>query len=304
MHKKVSQLTTLLQLLELLCNINTFILVHSSPSVNNSSQRILLQVLGLGRWFMQICFIAILFPNKYKSDAPIGDMEMQYDRLVKQLTQNPAINVTVIAKKANNYPDTIPRANIIRIKSYITSNSFAAAFRGGGIFPICLLEPSEKSGYCPRPFAGSDGFLAWFIKKLFKVQFFIKTASDEFRALAGNNIGFYLRFVKKFVLTCDRVQILNRGMLQYALHMGIPNHKLVFLPNGIQLDQYKFLEKSTLQLFTILFVGRLVRLKRIDTLLRALVVLKASGYNFQCYIIGEGDQFDYLVWSHRRFTFD
>lgn len=225
---------------------------------------------------------------------------MQYYRLVTRLAQFPEVNVSVITKKANNYPDTIPRTNIIRIRSTLLPGISPLLFILGGFFQFARLYHQKKVDIVHVHLFGPTVILAWLIKVFFKVQFFIKTASDEFRLLAGNKIGLYLRFVKNFVLKCDRVQALNQNMLDYALKIGIPPQKVVFLPNGILLDQYSFLEKDESPLFTILFVGRLVRLKRIDTLLSALVLLKETGYSFRCNIIGDGDQYTHLFHLSRE----
>lgn len=72
--------------------------------------------------------------------------------------------------------------------------------------------------------------------------------------------------------------------------LRLPKYKVQGIPCGIDLNLFRPFSTKREKKFTILTVGRLVPVKGFVFLLRALRLLVNQGADFQCWIIGEGEQ--------------
>ncbi|HHN79103.1 MAG TPA: colanic acid biosynthesis glycosyltransferase WcaL [Phycisphaerales bacterium] len=75
-----------------------------------------------------------------------------------------------------------------------------------------------------------------------------------------------------------------------------PIHRIY---NGLDLSAFPF-DDTPREPGTIIAVGRLVEKKGFDVLMRACAILKASGRNFRCELIGDGDERESLETLHRE----
>jgi glycosyltransferase involved in cell wall biosynthesis len=98
---------------------------------------------------------------------------------------------------------------------------------------------------------------------------------------------------KRVFQAADKVIALNRFEMQHFLRIGVDHKKIAIIPNGICLDEFKnryydFKEKYGIKGKLVLFVGRLTRIKGLDTLIQAYhFVKRQNSYDSKLVIIGE-----------------
>ena len=81
-----------------------------------------------------------------------------------------------------------------------------------------------------------------------------------------------------------------------------PRKKIHVIPNGINVDKVVESSNHPVDLpgksnsFKVVFIGRLVKLKRVDIVLESYsLLLKEHGFEYELYLVGEGDQKDSLM---------
>lgn len=106
------------------------------------------------------------------------------------------------------------------------------------------------------------------------------------------------RYMLSTALQCDRFVALNKTVVQELTAAGVPGHKIVELPNGVEVDAITPKSDYTLHLpARITFVGRLHRQKGLDTLLQAFQKLRGQhpGEAIRLQLIGDGPLREELV---------
>lgn len=94
---------------------------------------------------------------------------------------------------------------------------------------------------------------------------------------------------KQAISKASRLIAVSPSIVEYCLKMGINPSKVDLIPNGIALDEYEFENKN--QTFpSLLYIGRLIKIKGIDILIRALPIIKMSYPQMKLYIAGTGGQ--------------
>ena len=94
----------------------------------------------------------------------------------------------------------------------------------------------------------------------------------------------------KFVATCTEY---NKSYLE-QFGEGLFNHKLFCIYHNIAVDEYNAQETRKSETCMMLSVGQLKEKKGFDYLLLACRILADRGYSFDCQIVGEGPQREYL----------
>lgn len=74
----------------------------------------------------------------------------------------------------------------------------------------------------------------------------------------------------------------------------ISPNKIFTIPNGINLNHFYKIKADKEKQPTITFVGRLIKTKRVDILLKALSIVKKDIPNIKCNIIGNGKEYNLL----------
>lgn len=66
--------------------------------------------------------------------------------------------------------------------------------------------------------------------------------------------------------------------------------RVLWIPNGVDVEAFNSCESKSSDTFTFLFVGRLVAQKGVDDLLRACSLLQRRGHKFQLLLVGRGPE--------------
>jgi len=105
-------------------------------------------------------------------------------------------------------------------------------------------------------------------------------------------------FIGKALANAQKVSVLNEQMKNKCLSLGVNNDKLTIIPNGVDLNEFCIVDTKACRkklnispdCKMLLFVGSLVPVKNISTLLKAFSVLniKDSALDAKLYIVGGG----------------
>lgn len=120
----------------------------------------------------------------------------------------------------------------------------------------------------------------------------------------GTDLNLYMNFrfrrhvIKKALVRADRVSVLSKPMYEKCIELGISPERLAIIPNGVDLEKFVILERTLsrkkLRLpedgKIILFIGSLVPVKGVESLLRAFALLseRDTEASRKLYIVGTG----------------
>lgn len=146
------------------------------------------------------------------------------------------------------------------------------------------------------------------VKKSYSIPTII--VNDSLLGIGGYSLGsstldllsrVYTRSLGKIILEAyDRVVLLYSNLAEQARELGISSHKIATIPNGIDTNEIYHFRKSIDFASTrrkygikedervILFIGRLVSVKRIHILIAVIKKLVQRGYKVRALIVGDG----------------
>jgi glycosyltransferase involved in cell wall biosynthesis len=123
-----------------------------------------------------------------------------------------------------------------------------------------------------------------------------QNGSYEINNIFGR-IGRLLMKVYKNIF--DIVVVVSDFGKEIAIEFGFPEKKIIVIPNGVDLKLFKKLEKVELEGSPkILYVGYLIPLKRVDTIIKAFKKILTRHPNAHLYLVGDGperEKLDLLV---------
>lgn len=120
----------------------------------------------------------------------------------------------------------------------------------------------------------------------------------------GTDINYYTRFfmrrkaISRALAGAGKVSVLNSDMFDKCLKLGVKPEKLVVIPNGIDLEKFKIIDKARcrtrlkmpLDGKAVLFIGSLVPVKGVESLINAFAILLRNQKQtpVKLYLIGQG----------------
>ncbi len=176
------------------------------------------------------------------------------------------------------------------------------------------LSNAIKSGQCDIIHVCNYDYITAFppifVKKKFSVPIIVTndalmgTGSYSFGApLVDTVLGVYTHLVGKHVLkSYDKVVLLYSQLSKSAKSLGVAGEKLEIIPNGIdvqlltscekKLDVEKIKEKYGIESEekVVLYVGRLVKMKRVEIVIAIVKKLLSQGLKVKALIVGDGPQ--------------
>ncbi|MCX7953603.1 MAG: glycosyltransferase family 4 protein [Bacteroidales bacterium] len=189
---------------------------------------------------------------------------------------------------------------IIRLKSQrkhlYKSNAFEMLCWIIKCFDFILKNKSliKTFDYCLANFAIPGGIIAYYLKKKYKIPFSVISHGHDIPWYYKKQMFFYhlllYWIIKLICLRCDKLFVQSQYMYKNAVNfLGQKNSiKIKIIYNGVSYPINFNYEHRKTQPFTILFVGRLVKQKRPDVFINALVVLRYMQIQYHAYIIGDG----------------
>ena len=111
--------------------------------------------------------------------------------------------------------------------------------------------------------------------------------------------GFFGKVIEKYVSKISDKNIAVSDWTKKRLEtLWVPEEKITVIPNGIDLEMIKEIESEggityaglDGKIYDVIFVGRLIKEKNVDILVKAVVLLKVDFPEIRCCIVGEGTE--------------
>lgn len=161
-----------------------------------------------------------------------------------------------------------------------------------------LARPDVIVGSSVHPFAAWAGAL---LAKRFRVPFVFEvrdlwpqTLVDLGRLQERSTITYVLRKLEKWLYKrADRIVVLLPQAWEYIVPLGIPREKVVWLPNGVEMDGYpEPAEPAVNPTFTLMYFGAHGQANGLDNVIRAMGLLqdRAETQHVRLRLIGDGPQ--------------
>jgi len=253
----------------------------------------------------KICFVAPASGDNFNYEqGKIGGIELQLLELAFELTSKG--NKVFIIRQNNEvkqshlgdivlYSIRLPRAMVVndlragKIKSFlaILTYSFKAYLLINKIKPDVVIIPERFSGLFPSIFKASNKkILVVHVPPLLMVK---DSLNLDVVALFPY---YFLVFVEKLIYdNADHIVCLNSAIANYLSKRG---YDTTFIANGIRVEKYY--SSSADDGNFLLYVGRLVKEKGIDCLIKAYALIDANlREKYPLLIIGDGTENDRLV---------
>lgn len=139
------------------------------------------------------------------------------------------------------------------------------------------------------------GVIAWIQKLLHKTPYII--TEHWSRYLPGNDFGGFFRKLATKIVVRDAklVTTVTDNLAKAMQNHGLKNDNYVVLPNVVNLDMFHISEKKNNTPCKIIHVSCFEdKSKNISGLLESLKIVEQKGIDFQCTLIGEGMDFDFM----------
>lgn len=207
-----------------------------------------------------------------------------------------------------------------RFRYMIPAKAQDIVYGGGGVFKIkktpvyavklCCFALSELIGTLRLAFKDDvkiinahwivpQGFLAILVKFITRKKIVVSAHGADVYALKGG----FMTSLKRFTLKHADAVVVNSSATKEACQAVYPALEAQVIPMGIDMEMFSpapkpedLMKKYDLNgKFTILFTGRLTKVKGVIYLLQALTMLKDKNPNFKALIIGDGPDKPKLV---------
>ncbi|MEC4677653.1 MAG: glycosyltransferase [Nitrospirota bacterium] len=129
------------------------------------------------------------------------------------------------------------------------------------------------------------GLIAWIVKVVRGTPFVLTLRGSD---VQGTQKGRLALFLSLWVLKRAAViTTVNQDLKQWVIDQGIPEERVVFIRNGVDLSSVQEIRKDT-SICRLLFVGSLIPRKGVRYLIESLSTLICIERNFSLTIVGEG----------------
>jgi len=246
---------------------------------------------------MKILIISEYFPQSGKVEIK-GGVETRAFYFAKEIAQNHDVTVISSWEKGAKQVDKFDNINVIRCgpeREYSQLGSIGGrlsfifdAYKTGLKIKPDLVEGYSFISYIPA---------MWISKKL-KIPA-VATYHDVWVGEWIKNVGFFAgilgEVMERYTLAGKGKKwaqfITNSGCTKGKLiNYGVPAKKIDTVYSGVDLQKYRKVKVKKYKEPTVVFVGRLVKYKRIDTLLLAIAEVRKKIKNIRLKIIGSGPE--------------
>lgn len=244
-----------------------------------------------------ICIIIGAFPPE------IGGAELHVAEVAKRLVEK-GFDVVVLTRYPRNMKglpkrETIDGFDIIRIS---TPNLFLIRFLGfliQALIEVFKIRKRVKVIYAHHVL--SIGFLAVIIGKLFRKPVVIRDGLQPgvFRNLLTKpGIGWSMRYT---IRMAEVIIVGTEALFGIIKSLRIkPSAELIVFPNPVDNEVFKPYPHAKEELglddsFVLLYVGRLIKLKGVDYIIKAVPTLRKEIPNLKVMIIGNGTEMSSLI---------
>ncbi|MEM4336803.1 MAG: glycosyltransferase family 4 protein [Candidatus Woesearchaeota archaeon] len=242
---------------------------------------------------MKILIITEYFPESKKGDIS-GGVESRAFYIASELAKEN--DVTVICGRTGNSKakDNFFGIKIIRpvVHKYSHNASFflrlrfaIKAYNTAKEMKADIVDGYNFISYLPAYFAA---------KKIGakKIATYHETWVGEWIKNKGLITGIFGSLWERFVLGLkwDKIISVSEFTKKKLVEAGVPEKKIVVIPNGVKLSLYNKIKTKKSKNPTICCISRLVKTKRVDDLIKAISIVKKDIPNVECKVIGVGEE--------------
>lgn len=198
-------------------------------------------------------------------------------------------------------------ANHIEKVTYVTTSKKVPSFCKPlvKLFQLFKISIKEKPSYIHSFLLSPHGYLAFLVGKLTGRKTgisFLAGPVELFDLELCNLMGKYpflpyceshlsskkVRIIKKYLLDkFDNITVTGTYTRDFLIHEGISDKKISILPHFVD-ERFKL--RSLTKIYDIIYVGRLAKVKHIETFLYALVQVKSIIPTIKAVVVGNGEE--------------
>lgn len=170
------------------------------------------------------------------------------------------------------------------------------------VYNKIIKKPNVIIGSSVHLFAGLS---AYYLSKIFNCKFILeirdlwpKTLIDHGKLKEGHPLVLMLKLLELFLYKrAKKIITLLENSADYFCSYGIEINKIVFIPNGVNLDNYNFnsRKKNNLNSFNIFYIGGISETDNLFVLLRAAKKISEMGLAIKFNVVGDGMEKEKLI---------
>ena len=141
------------------------------------------------------------------------------------------------------------------------------------------------------------GLLAWLLAKLTRRSVGLSLLGTDFNVHCHAWYAFILRAILR---RSDFVTVTGQTMLEEVTSWGVPRDRVQILPHAIDLERFKSEVPPQDRGLDLLYIGRLLKSKRVDQILKVHARVREQIPNARLAIVGEGPERERLEALARR----
>jgi len=230
----------------------------------------------------------------------VGGAEKQLSGLANFL-EDVSCGVTILTRilPGTLKSDIVSNVPVVRLKT--------AKFRFVFLFNLCyfLLRNRKDFDVIHVHTLNSPAIVSVFIGRLIRTPVIIKvTRSGKGCQLFGYSSSRLGRIIfRTLSMLATRFIAITNDVREELLSLKVGPKKIVQIPNGVNFPASNLLKKDKESNCTFLYVGRLIKRKRVDWLIKAFAMSNFDGSD-RLVIIGSGSEMDSLVSLSADFRLD
>lgn len=165
------------------------------------------------------------------------------------------------------------------------------------LFSLCyLLLRNKRYKLVIASQIGSCAYIASIYKKMFNIPFICRIAGREVENLYNSKTG--IKKLKKITDNVDYIIAINKKIYSDLVKIGFPKNKIKYITNGIYLNE----PVDIISNFFIQYCGRIEKVKGLDVLLEAMVLIQKKDPTIKLLIVGDGSEKDKLKYKYSKLT--
>ncbi len=103
----------------------------------------------------------------------------------------------------------------------------------------------------------------------------------------GNSQSLFWRIFKSLLKKASFITVTGKSMLNQTISMGLNPENIAVLPHSIDLERFQICDQGVKK-YNFIFVGQLIKRKRVDLILQALSMIRKEYQNTKLCIVGDG----------------
>lgn len=250
--------------------------------------------------YIHICIVLINTHSSKSINLTVGGIANQVLQLLPAYEKIPNLKISLFSKYSEYRPFS-NKVKIYNIHKYSIKFIDTLYFYLRFFLTLKKLHKKDPIHIINEQNYGYYMIVSWLIRSILHIPLFVKAPSGikshllhayttRQHALFSKMVIFgWFRFFKSFLIKrIDFMQAINQNIYHELLALNYKKENLLYLPNGISIEDFKNIKKIEANNIHFGFVGRINKHKNIDTLLDAFKIYVSKNPNDKLLIYGNG----------------